>query len=209
MEQSFIPSLLLILGVGLSILSSNELYNNYTFKTPVISEASKSEITNPLEEIPSQDAIVVDEKKKEKAIEKKHEVAEVLLKEKDKAKEDSAKPKDCAPVFTIRFDRDTRLSSTSNKKINDVMDWLRTRPYQNIVVEGHADGKGNEIFNLKLSHRRAKKVADILKRKGLSSDQITIQAFGEYQPVVGQNKEKRLRRVVVKVVGQTPCEETE
>lgn len=48
-----------------------------------------------------------------------------------------------------------------------------------IVVEGHADSRGEESYNEQLSAQRATAVRDALIRSGLPSDRITTVADGE------------------------------
>ncbi len=53
-----------------------------------------------------------------------------------------------------------------------------------IEVAGHADRSGPDRYNLALSIRRARAVADELVRQGVPSGSITTQGFGERQPLV-------------------------
>lgn len=72
-----------------------------------------------------------------------------------------------------------------------------------VLVEGHASSEGAADFNMKLSERRAQAVVDYLKKKGIPEDRISIQAFGETQPVAANDTEEnrsKNRRVVIKPV---------
>jgi len=53
-----------------------------------------------------------------------------------------------------------------------------------IEVAGHADRSGTERYNMGLSLRRARAVADELVRDGVAREAITTQGFGERQPLV-------------------------
>ena len=48
-----------------------------------------------------------------------------------------------------------------------------------IVVEGHADPRGDELYNEQLSAERAAAVREVLIRAGLPADKITTRASGE------------------------------
>ena len=48
-----------------------------------------------------------------------------------------------------------------------------------IKVEGHADPRGSEAFNLKLSHRRAASVVRYLVSKGVAADRLIAKEHGE------------------------------
>ena len=60
---------------------------------------------------------------------------------------------------------------------------------EKIRLVGHSDGIGGEEDNRTLSDRRAKEIRDILRTKGVSEDQITIEAKGESQPVASNSTE--------------------
>jgi outer membrane protein OmpA-like peptidoglycan-associated protein len=54
-----------------------------------------------------------------------------------------------------------------------------------LLVRGHADGAGPELFNLQLSFQRADAVTRVLTAAGIARNQITVQGFGEYAPLDG------------------------
>lgn len=59
-----------------------------------------------------------------------------------------------------------------------------------LIVEaiGHADSKGSDKYNLKLSEKRSMAVAGYLTGKGVSGDRIKIKAMGESTPLaINQN----------------------
>ncbi len=51
-----------------------------------------------------------------------------------------------------------------------------------ITLEGHADERGTQAYNLALGERRAKAVATYLMNYGLSQTQINVVSYGEEQP---------------------------
>jgi outer membrane protein OmpA-like peptidoglycan-associated protein len=52
-----------------------------------------------------------------------------------------------------------------------------------VVIDGHADRAGSEAHNLALSRRRARRVADYLRAKGLPEALPTTAALGESRPL--------------------------
>lgn len=58
-----------------------------------------------------------------------------------------------------------------------------------IKVEGHTDDRGSEEYNLKLSERRAKTVADYLIAEGIDSGRVTFQGIGEVSPLLPNTSE--------------------
>jgi outer membrane protein OmpA-like peptidoglycan-associated protein len=52
-----------------------------------------------------------------------------------------------------------------------------------ILIEGHTDSTGSESMNMRLSNRRASSVSRQLKSQGVVGRRITINGYGENQPV--------------------------
>ncbi len=52
----------------------------------------------------------------------------------------------------------------------------------NILVEGHTDDTGPDAYNMSLSEKRARTVAQFLQSQGISASRIQTEAFGESQP---------------------------
>ncbi|MFZ5947615.1 MAG: DUF6089 family protein [Stygiobacter sp.] len=52
-----------------------------------------------------------------------------------------------------------------------------------ITVSGHADAIGSDKYNMKLSEKRANVVKEYMVKKGLNSEKITVEFFGESKPV--------------------------
>ena len=48
-----------------------------------------------------------------------------------------------------------------------------------VVLEGHASAVGDADYNMKLSEKRAKDVAEELVKDGISSDRISTVGYGE------------------------------
>ncbi|MCB9764853.1 MAG: OmpA family protein [Alphaproteobacteria bacterium] len=58
-----------------------------------------------------------------------------------------------------------------------------------VSVEGHADSRGGEQYNLDLSSRRARAVHDFLIAQGVSPTRLKSQGFGESRPIVDEDTE--------------------
>ena len=52
----------------------------------------------------------------------------------------------------------------------------------NVTIEGHADERGSEEYNLALGERRAQTVKRYLEAEGVSSSQLGIISYGEERP---------------------------
>lgn len=60
---------------------------------------------------------------------------------------------------------------------------------QKVSVEGHADERGAESYNLQLSDQRAAAVRAFLEAQGVSSLRLSSQGFGESKPIVAESTE--------------------
>lgn len=59
-----------------------------------------------------------------------------------------------------------------------------------VRVEGHADERGGDDFNLNLSQRRAEAVRIYLIRAGVGPDRLTAKGWGEQKPLVEESTEE-------------------
>lgn len=79
---------------------------------------------------------------------------------------------------------------------------LSQNPDIQVQIEGHADNTGNTALNKRLSRLRAQAVSDYLLKNGIPAQKISIEAFGDSQPIADNETEEgrsRNRRVEVKL----------
>lgn len=72
---------------------------------------------------------------------------------------------------------DIRASETS--KITDIVDFMKANPNVQAGLDGFADPRGSNTYNMKLSERRVKAVKDAVVARGISADRIRTIAEGE------------------------------
>ncbi len=80
---------------------------------------------------------------------------------------------------------------------------LKKHPNVNIVIEGHTCSIGTEVYNQKLSEKRAKAVFDYFVRKGIDPKRMKAVGYGELRPKASNKTEegRRInRRVEINVV---------
>lgn len=77
--------------------------------------------------------------------------------------------------YNIR--EDMRASLESNAK------WLLSNPKVAITVEGHADERGTNEYNLALGERRARATQQFLVALGVDAGRLSTISFGEERPV--------------------------
>jgi peptidoglycan-associated lipoprotein len=59
---------------------------------------------------------------------------------------------------------------------------LRANPNSIILIEGHTDERGTDVYNNRLGERRAAAAYDYLLQQGLPSSQLQTVSRGEKQP---------------------------
>lgn len=96
------------------------------------------------------------------------------------------------------------LTDAGKASLDPVVVGLRELSDYSVSLFGHADSRGNDAYNMKLSERRAQSVADYLTGKGIPASAISVYGRGETEPVASNaTREGRAqnRRVDVKVSG--------
>lgn len=82
------------------------------------------------------------------------------------------------------------LLPESETAIATVAQVLQDNPGWRIRVEGHADKRGGECYNLTLSRRRAEAVQDdLVKKFGIAADRLAAIGFGEMLPLSDEETE--------------------
>jgi len=87
--------------------------------------------------------------------------------------------------------------------LDKVAEQWAERPSARILITGHSDRSGPSAVNLRTSKRRAQTVHDYLAAHGVAASAMTLQAYGEQQPVVETEdgvREVQNRRVEVSFV---------
>ncbi len=72
--------------------------------------------------------------------------------------------------------------------LDDVVEVLKRNPQiKKVRIEGHTDWIGSDAYNIRLSDRRAESVRTYLIQKGVESDRLISEGFGESRPVADNN----------------------
>ncbi len=61
--------------------------------------------------------------------------------------------------------------------------------YVKVDIEGHADRRGDEEFNLDLSRRRARSILEFLAKRGVDESRLASEGFGSSRPLVDADNE--------------------
>jgi peptidoglycan-associated lipoprotein len=95
--------------------------------------------------------------------------------------------KPLADVFFV-YDS-TDLSAEARGLLQKDVDWMKKWTTTKVMVEGHADSRGTNEYNLALGERRADAARDYLVSLGVGADRITIVSKGEEQPFCSEETE--------------------
>jgi outer membrane protein OmpA-like peptidoglycan-associated protein len=94
------------------------------------------------------------------------------------------------------------LRPAAREKLAKVSGIVLAYPGLKLQVEGHTDSVGSDVYNQKLSEKRADSVRAYLIKQGLSPDTITAMGFGKADPVAnnktaaGRQQNRRVEMVV-------------
>jgi peptidoglycan-associated lipoprotein len=88
----------------------------------------------------------------------------------------------------FNFDQ-SDLTSAARQSLTDKAEILRAIPDLTLRIEGHADERGSDEYNLALSNGRAATARRFLVDWGISADRLETFGYGEEQPVdQGENE---------------------
>jgi peptidoglycan-associated lipoprotein len=99
----------------------------------------------------------------------------------------AARPSTVTPgssvLDTVYFDFDqATLSDQAKETLVRNADWLRTNVDMRIQVEGNADERGTNEYNLALGERRATTVKSYLTSLGIDGNRLVTISYGEERP---------------------------
>lgn len=92
------------------------------------------------------------------------------------------------PVY-FDFDR-SNVKSNQRSKLDQVAACMQDPNAATVVLEGHADERGTEEYNLALSERRAQAARSYLVNKGVPSGKLETVGYGEARPAVDGSNER-------------------
>jgi peptidoglycan-associated lipoprotein len=88
-----------------------------------------------------------------------------------------------APLADVYFEYDKAdLSDAARAMLQKHSDYLRRWTSTRVLVEGHADSRGTNEYNLSLGERRASAVRDYLVTLGIPAARLSIVSKGEEEP---------------------------
>lgn len=86
------------------------------------------------------------------------------------------------------FDKAT-LTEESTASLDSLITLLNDNPNVTIELGAHCDYKGSDVYNERLSQRRAESVVNYLIQGGIAADRLVAKGYGESQPKVLRKKQ--------------------
>ena len=87
--------------------------------------------------------------------------------------------------------------------IDKLANFLNKYPSRNLLIEGHTDSRGSDLYNLGLSKQRANSVMNALMERGIDGNRIITKGYGEQYPVAsnetdaGRQQNRRVEVIIL------------
>jgi outer membrane protein OmpA-like peptidoglycan-associated protein len=106
---------------------------------------------------------------------------------------------------SILFDFDSAaIRPDARRSLLEAREVIESYAGRPVRVEGHTDSVASEVYNQKLSERRARSVADWLEAQGVSPGRLEVKGWGEKRPVAenatpeGRQQNRRVELIIEK-----------
>lgn len=94
------------------------------------------------------------------------------------------------PLDDVSFDYDMSVIREDQRGLlQKNADWMRRWATTRVTIEGHADARGTNEYNLALGERRGNAVKDYLVSLGITADRMTVISKGEEAPLCTETAE--------------------
>lgn len=114
-------------------------------------------------------------------------VEELALKETETAID---RMKDVTGLGHVFFDFDRyNIRPDARQVLEKNARWLKDNQGISVIIEGHADERGTNEYNIALGERRARSVQKYLEALGIDSSRIRIISYGEERPFCTESRE--------------------
>jgi peptidoglycan-associated lipoprotein len=81
----------------------------------------------------------------------------------------------------FQFDSWT-LTEEGKQTLERALGWFEQDPSSNLIIEGHADQRGTQAYNMVLAKKRAAAVQDYLSQLGVSPSRLAAISYGKDKP---------------------------
>jgi peptidoglycan-associated lipoprotein len=88
-----------------------------------------------------------------------------------------------ADMQDVHFDFDRYDIRPGDARILDAnARWLKANETHLVLIEGHCDERGTDVYNIALGERRAKATMNYLVAQGVQATRISVVSYGEERP---------------------------
>jgi peptidoglycan-associated lipoprotein len=113
-----------------------------------------------------------------------------VLEEEEAVEIVTVEPEEIGGLFSVFFDYDRyTLREDTRETLKRNAEWLKNKSSIRISIQGHADERGSNEYNLALGDRRARTVKMYLTDLGVTAELSTV-TFGEERPVCLESVEE-------------------
>ena len=81
----------------------------------------------------------------------------------------------------FQFDSWT-LTQEGKQSLQRTLVWFEQDPSSNLIIEGHADQRGTQAYNMVLAKKRAGAVQNYLSQLGIESSRMAVISYGKDKP---------------------------
>ena len=93
-------------------------------------------------------------------------------------------------MVPILFDFDKyNIRPDQESKLLNIASWLKQNPTVRFTIEGHADERGSQEYNIALSDERANSTLKYLTGQGIAATRMTTVPYGEERPICREQNE--------------------
>ncbi len=95
---------------------------------------------------------------------------------------DTIPPKITFPNLNFEYDRSVMIDK-SKGLLQEIILTLKLYPNIKLKIRGHTDCQGSEVYNQKLSEKRASYVFEYMVTQGIDKERLSIEGVGEKEPL--------------------------
>ncbi len=74
------------------------------------------------------------------------------------------------------------LTHEGRQSLQRTLGWFEQEPSSNLIIEGHADQRGTQAYNMVLAKKRAVAVHDYLSQLGVDASRLAVISYGKDKP---------------------------
>ncbi len=95
------------------------------------------------------------------------------------------------------------LNASAQRSMGKLADFLRKKQNRNLLVEGHTDNVGDDLYNQGLSEQRAAAVKFAMVNRGIAGNRIVTIGYGKNYPLannndaIGKQQNRRVEAIIL------------